>query len=215
MFEFFKSSAKLIIYSAILFVYLWAQLPDIMATLYLTPALVSVAMGQLVLGLVGLVLIVAFALGALDFLFQKAEHIRKNRMSRKELMDEHKNSEGDPMLKQQRRQRAVEIAMNQMLADIPEASVVIVNPTHFAVALKWHRGMGTAPVCLAKGVDGVAARIREVAAEHGIPVHSDPPTARALYATTDLGAEIPGEHFRAVASAIRFAEAMRKRARSR
>ncbi len=215
LFEFFKSTAKLVIYGAILGAYLWAQLPEILATLHLPPALVTVELGQMTLGLLGRVLVVAFVLGALDFLFQRAEHLRKNRMSRKEIMDEHKNAEGDPMLKQQRRQRAVEIAMNQMLAEVPKASVVIVNPTHYAVALKWHRGMGTAPVCVAKGVDGVAARIREVAAEHGIPVHSDPPTARALHATTDLGAEIPAEHFRAVAAAIRFAEAMRQRARRR
>ena len=103
--------------------------------------------------------------------------------------------------------------LTQMMADVPRADVVIVNPTHYAVALTWSRQPGAAPVCVAKGVDEIAARIREIAAEAGVPIRSDPPTARALYATTDLGAEIAPEHYRPVAAAIRFAEMMRKRAR--
>jgi flagellar biosynthetic protein FlhB len=118
-------------------------------------------------------------------------------------------------MKQERRQRAYDIAMNQMMADIPEADVVIVNPTHYAVALKWDRARGTAPKCVAKGVDEIAAKIREIAAEHGVALHSDPPTARAIHATVEIGDEIRPEHYRAVAAAIRFAEAMRKKARRR
>jgi flagellar biosynthetic protein FlhB len=101
-----------------------------------------------------------------------------------------------------------------MLADVPKADVVIVNPTHFAVALKWSRRKGAAPVCVAKGVDEVAARIRAAAAEAGVPIHRDPPTARALHATVNLGEEVRPEHYRAVAAAIRFAERMRSRARA-
>jgi len=92
---------------------------------------------------------------------------------------------------------------------------VIVNPTHYAVALKWNRRKGAAPVCVAKGADEIAARIREVAAEAGVPIHRDPPTARALHATVDLDREIRPEHYKAVAAAIRFAEAMRARAKQR
>jgi flagellar biosynthetic protein FlhB len=102
-----------------------------------------------------------------------------------------------------------------MLTDVAAANVVVVNPTHFAVALKWDRARGGAPVCVAKGVDEIARKIRERAAEHGVPIHSDPPTARAIHATVEIGQEIRTEHYRAVAAAIRFAEAMRRRARKR
>jgi flagellar biosynthetic protein FlhB len=136
-------------------------------------------------------------------------------MSRKEVMDEYKESEGDPHFKAARRQRAQDIATNRMLADVEGADVVIVNPTHYAVALRWDRGKGGAPVCVAKGVDEIARVIRERAALHGVPVHSDPPAARSIYAAVELGQEIRIEHFRAVAAAIRFADAMRKKARQR
>ena len=129
------------------------------------------------------------------------------------MMDELKQSEGDPLMKQQRRQRGQEIAMNRMLADVPKADVVIVNPTHFAVALQWDKTRA-APLCLAKGVDETAARIRELAQEYAVPLHSDPPTARALYAEVNIGEEIRPEHYRAVAAAIRFAENIRNKARS-
>ena len=101
-----------------------------------------------------------------------------------------------------------------MLADVEKADVVIVNPTHYAVALEWKRGSGRAPVCLAKGVDEVARRIRERAGEHKVPIWSDPPAARAIHATVEIGEEIRTEHFAPVAAAIRFAEAMRKKARA-
>jgi len=138
--------------------------------------------------------------------------MRKNMMSRKDLTDEAKDSEGDPHMKQKRRQRAQEIALSQMIQDVPDADVIIVNPTHYAVALKWSRLPGEAPVCVAKGVDEVAKTIRKVAQEAGVPIRSDPPVARALHATVEIGQEIPPEHYRAIAAAIRFAEAMKKRA---
>jgi flagellar biosynthetic protein FlhB len=100
-----------------------------------------------------------------------------------------------------------------MLADVPTADVIVVNPTHYAVALRWDRKAGGAPVCVAKGVDEMARIIRDRATEHRVPIQSDPPTARAIYATVDIGQEIRVEHYRAVAAAIRFADAMRRRAR--
>ena len=168
--------------------------------------------------LLGRVLMLAFAISVvfagLDMLWKWHEHRRKLRMSRKEMEDEFKEAEGDPHLKAARRQRAVDIAMKQMLADVEKADVVIVNPTHYAVALEWKRGSGRAPVCLAKGVDEVAARIRARARDHKVPVWSDPPTARAIHATVKVGEEIRRDHFAAVAAAIRFAEQMREKARA-
>lgn len=138
---------------------------------------------------------------------------RRNRMSMKEMKDEMKDSEGDPHMKSARRQKSMEIVMSSMLADVEKADVVIVNPTHYAVALEWKRGSGRAPVCVAKGVDAVALRIRERAREHAVPIWSDPPSARALHATVGIGAEIDPDHFAAVAAAIRFAETIRAKAR--
>lgn len=215
LFEFAKSFAKLSIYSVILGVFLWSWMPDILMSVSLAPGPVTAMMMRLVLVFFMLVLIVAFVLGGVDFLWQHAQHLRKNRMSHKDLTDESKESEGDPHMKNQRRQRAYDIAMNQMMADVPGADVVIVNPTHVAVALKWDRQKGRAPVCVAKGIDEIAARIREIATENGIPLHSDPPTARLLHSVVRIGEEVRPDHYIAVAAAIRFAETMRQRARQR
>lgn len=212
LFEFGKSFVKLLVIGAALWIFLLARLPEIIATLYLEPGMVVAQMMQLVAGFLLLVVLIMATIGGVDFFWQRFEHLRKNRMTHKEMRDEIKHSEGDPHIKQQRRQRGVDIATNRMLAEVPTADVVVVNPTHYAVALKWDRSRPSAPVCVAKGVDIVAARIRECAAEAGVPLHRDPPTARAIHATVDLGAEIRPEHYRPVAAAIRFAERMRTRA---
>lgn len=214
LFEFSKSTVKLCIYAGILGVFIWNKLPDMIATLSLNPGMGVVLLLRLLLEFFALVFLVALTIGLIDFLWQRQEHLRKNRMSHKELMDEIKQNEGDPHLKQKRRQKGYEIATNQMLSEVPEADVVIVNPTHVAVALKWSRQPGQAPVCVAKGVDGIAAHIREIAAENGVAIHRDPPTARALHSTVEIGEEIPQDHYKAVAAAIRFAENMRRKARS-
>lgn len=214
-FEFFKSFVKLTIYSIILALFIRAKLDDIVMVVNTTPLIVAALLARLCIEFLFVVLAVSLSIGGIDALWQHQEHLRKNRMSRKEVMDEAKASEGDPHMKQQRRQRGYDIATSQMMADVPTADVVIVNPTHYAIALKWSRKRGEVPICVAKGVDEVARSIREIAMESGVPIQSDPPTARALYATTDIGHEIDESHYRGVAAAIRFAEDMRKRARSR
>lgn len=214
LFEFAKSFAKLCIFSVILFHFLWIRLPELLQSVTGTPGQVSLFLATLTMGFLGIVLAVATTLGAIDFLWQQAEHRRRNRMSQKEVTDEHKHMEGDPHMKQQRRSRAMAIATNRMLADVPDATVVVVNPTHYAVALKWDRGSPGAPVCVAKGVDEIAARIRERAVEAGVPIRRDPPTARAIVDTVEIGAEIRPEHFAAIAAAIRFADTMRKKAKA-
>ncbi|MHC0051972.1 EscU/YscU/HrcU family type III secretion system export apparatus switch protein [Actibacterium sp. D379-3] len=215
LFEFAKSAFKLAIYTAFLAVYLRNRLPEMLAAMHLSPAMAMAQMVRMSVEFLLVVVVIAALIGAADYLWQSFEHIRKNRMSHQELKDEFKQSEGDPHMKQQRRQKGMAIAMNRMLTDVPEAHVVIVNPTHYAVALKWDRSSPGAPVCVAKGVDEIAARIREAAAEAGVPLHRDPPTARALHASVEIGAEIRREHYKAVAAAIRFAEAMRARAKAR
>ncbi|MEL7116601.1 MAG: flagellar type III secretion system protein FlhB [Pseudomonadota bacterium] len=215
LFEFFKSFVKLCAYSIILFFFLYANLDSFISLVELNTVATLKLLASLSIQFLAIALVISLSLGALDFVFQRFNHMQKNRMSRKELTDETKESEGDPHLKQERRQRAYDIATNRMLEDVETADVVVVNPTHYAVALAWSRTPGSAPKCVAKGVDEVAARIRNRAQEHAVPIHSDPPTARALYAVVDIGGEIQPEHYEPVAAAIRFAEAMRAKAKRR
>lgn len=213
LFEFAKSFVKLSVISCLLFGFLTLHAEDFIRMIYLSPGLSTAILMQKILGFLTLIVLISLCIGGIDFFWQRAEHLRSNRMSRKDLMDEHKNAEGDPHMKAKRRQKGQEIANNRMLADVPAADVIIVNPTHYAVALKWDRRSGRAPICLAKGVDEIAARIRESAIESGVPLHSDPPTARLLYANLAIGDEVRPDDYRAVAAAIRFAEAMRKKMR--
>lgn len=215
LFEFAKSSVKLAAISLILGLYLSARAEAILHSMHLAPGPVAQLLGRMLIEFLALILVLQLMIGALDLFWQRFDHRRRLRMTRKEMTDEMKQSEGDPHVKAQRRQRAVDIASNRMLADVPTADVVIVNPTHYAVALKWSRSSGRAPICVAKGVDAMAARIRETASSAGVPLRHDPPTARALHAMVDIGEEIPPDLYRAVAAAIRFSEAMRRRARAR
>ncbi len=213
--EFAKNSLKMLVVALLLGLFLSARASEVLGSIYLDTAGAMAMLLKLFLEFLFLVLLISTSFGALDYMWQLAQHAQKNRMSRKEMMDEMKESEGDPHMKHSRKERGREIAMNRMLADVPTADVVIVNPTHYAVALKWSRSKGAVPICVAKGVDEVAARIREAATDAKVPIHSDPPTARALFATVDLGGEILPEHYRAVATAIRFSEKMRKLAKTR
>jgi len=213
LFEFAKSFVKLVIISAILGFFLLRRLPEIMGAGQLSPAMASTALMQTTVSFLFLILLLAGSFGALDYLWQRASLIRRNRMSRQDMIDEARQSDGDPHMKAQRRQRGQEIAMNRMMLDVPKADVLIVNPTHYAVALKWKRADRGAPICVAKGTDEIAARIRAVASAAGVPIHRDPPTARALHASIAIGQEIRPDQYRAVAAAVRFAERMRVRAR--
>lgn len=215
LFEFFKSFVKLVIIAVILGLFLSGHVQRVLSTqaMEVRPAIAE--MLRMLVEFLALLVVTALVIGAADYLWQRMEFLRRNRMNRKELMDDMKRSEGDPHMKAQRRQRGMEIASKQMIAEVGKADVVVVNPTHYAVALKWDRAAKRAPVCVAKGVDEVAARIRAAAIEAGVPIHPDPPTARALHKALDIGDEISTEHYQAVAAAIRFAERMRRIARER
>lgn len=213
LFQFAKNAVKLGAISWLLVVYTMGKGDLILSSLQMSPAQSTAAMMSMMAEFLMLALLFTLLAGGIDYGWQVIQHLFRNRMSRKELTDEMKEAEGDPHVKMQRRARGQGIAMNQMLADVAKADVVIVNPTHYAVALKWRRGDKTAPICVAKGVDEIAAQIRAAAAEHGVPLHSDPPTARAIHATVEIGKPIRPDHYRAVAAAIRFAEAMRKKSK--
>ena len=213
--EFAKAAAKLAAVATALFIYLSRDLDRMIGAATAEARVVGGMMVQSLVVLLTITTVIAVVIAGIDLVWQRFEHARRLRMSYQDMREEARQSEGDPHMKAQRRSRAEAIATNRMLLDVPKADVVIVNPTHFAVALKWTRARGTAPACVAKGEGEVALRIREIAGTAGIPVHSDPPTARALFATVEVGREIAPEHYRAVAAAIRFSDRMRRAARAR
>jgi flagellar biosynthesis protein FlhB len=150
------------------------------------------------------VCIFLFLLSIADYLYQRFTLLKSLRMSKYELKEEYRQQEGDPHVKQRLRQIRRDRAKSRMMANVPKADVIITNPTHYAIALKYDAATMQAPVLLAKGADEVAARIREKAGEHKIPLIRNPPLARILYETTDIDDEIPIEHYQAVAKIIGY-----------
>ena len=143
-------------------------------------------------------------IAGLDYFWQRMRFMARNRMSKQEIKEEFRQNEGDPIIKAKVRQIRQERARKRMMAAVPGATVVIMNPTHFAVALKYESGKTAAPVCVAKGVDALALRIRAVAEENDVPVVENPPLARALHAPVEIDEAIPPEHFKAVAQVIGY-----------
>ena len=212
LFQFAKSATKLFLVALFLAIYLWARAETILVSIYASPGQILELLGQLSMHFMIVVAAMTALMGIADWFWEWSQLLLRNRMTRQEIMDETKSSEGDPHFKQERRQRGQSIAMNQMISDVPGADVIVVNPTHYAVALKWDRSEGGVPTCVAKGVDEVARRIREAGQEAGVPIFSDPPTARSLHATIEIGAPVQPEQYKAVAAAIRFADLMRRKA---
>lgn len=202
--NFLKGMGKMTLVAAAAFLVVWpkrdmlAELPAVDLAALLT--IVRDSAVQLMLAALAAYAVIA----ALDFLFQRQNFMKRNRMSRRELRDELKQTEGDPMVRAKLRQIRQERARRRMMAAVPEATVVITNPTHFAVALKYEQGETAAPICVAKGVDAVALRIRTLAEEHSVPIVEDPPLARALHASVDIDETIPKEHYTAVAKVIGY-----------
>ena len=139
-----------------------------------------------------------------DFLYQKFEFHKSMRMSKQDIKDEMKQTEGDPIIKARLRQLRIERSRKRMMAAVPEADVVITNPTHYAVALKYTSGEMAAPVVVAKGVDTIALRIREVAKENDVPIVENPPLARAIHGGVEIDQAIPETYYRAVAEVIGY-----------
>lgn len=212
LFEFFKSFAKLIVVSVAVVLFLKQNFAEITGSSTIQVQTLAWLMASYLINLFIVVFLIAAVTGVFDYLWQAFDHKRKLMMSRQEILDESKQSEGDPHLKQRRRQRGYDIATQRMMAAIPTADVVIVNPTHFAVALSWDQTKASAPICVAKGVDEVAASIREAATTAAVPIHRDPATARAIFATVEIGQEVLPDHYKPVAAAIRYAEKIRQMA---
>jgi len=199
-----KGIGKITLVGAAALAALWPE----RALLYTAGGLDPAGVARLTMTLITKVLIAALivlaVIAALDYLYQRQRFMARHRMTRQELKDEVKQSEGDPQIKARIRQIRFERSRKRMIAAVPEATVVITNPTHYAVALRYESGKMGAPVCVAKGADHLALTIRQVAEEHEVPVVENPPLARALYAAVDVDDEIPTEHYKAVAQIIGY-----------
>ena len=159
------------------------------------------------------VLIILTGIAGADYLYQRFEYFKRLRMTKQEVKDEYKQSEGDPIIKGRLRQIRMDKARRRMMANVPKADVIITNPTHFAVALQYDSEKMAAPKLMAKGADLIAKKIREIAKENDIPIVENPPLARALYDTVELEQEIPTQHYRAVAEIISYVYKIKKNKR--
>jgi flagellar biosynthetic protein FlhB len=203
LFEGVKAIVKTAIVGLVAFLALWPELPALGALTGVDPAAIPGVLGGIVLR-VGLKSVAALALvAAADFAFQRWRHEKQLRMSKDEVKREMRQTDVAPEVRQAIRRRQYEQARRRMLADVPTADVVVTNPTHYAVALRYD-GSKPAPEVVARGVDHVAAAIRSVAEAHGVPLLSNPPLARALYREVDLGETIPEQFFAAVAEVLAF-----------
>lgn len=207
--EFTKGVAKIAIVGAVAMWVLWpvagmaARLPGLEVAALLD--LLRKDSLRLLLAL----LAVMGGVAAVDYLYQYLAYLKRLRMTKQEMREELKQSEGDPFIKARIRQIRMERARRRMMAAVPKADVVVTNPTHYAVALKYEPGKMAAPRVVAKGVDTIAARIRAVAEEHAVPVVENPPLARSLHAAVELDEEVPPEHYRAVAELIGYVMRLR------
>lgn len=208
--DFAKGLLKLAIVAAVVTVIIWPDrymvldMPSMSVEAVLT--LVRWEAVKVIIGVLSVMSIITL----IDILYQRYQHHKELRMTKQQIKDENKQTEGDPMIKGRLRQIRAERARKRMMAAVPEADVVITNPTHYAVALKYDQATMAAPKLLAKGVDNIAFRIREIAEEYDITVVENPPVARALHAAVEIDQEIPPEHYKAVAEIISFVMNLRR-----
>ncbi|MGQ0527106.1 MAG: flagellar biosynthesis protein FlhB [Alphaproteobacteria bacterium] len=213
MMEFFKGLLKLCVISLVGVLILYPFFGQLEHTIGLPLPVILDELKTLIIRLMIGVLVVLMVIAVIDLIYQRHTHYKKMRMTKQEVKDEYKQTEGDPHIKARLRQLRTERARRRMMQAVPEADVVITNPTHFSIALKYDPDVMEAPVCIAKGIDQVAQRIREVAKEHNIVIFENPPLARALYETVDLDETVPTEHYKAVAEVITYVFKLRGKLR--
>ena len=207
--NFAKGLFKLIALGSVMTAILWPERHRLEAMLRFDPAAIFGVVISLSLHLMGAVVAMLAVVAIADYFFQYRQWYERQKMSLREMKEEFKQSEGDPHIKGRMRQLRHARMKKRMMAAVPKASVIITNPTHYSVALSYERGM-PAPICVAKGVDLIALKIREIAGEHNIPIVENVPLARALYANVEIDEEIPVEHYHAVAEIIGYVMGMRR-----
>ena len=207
--NFAKGIVKLLLIGSVLTALMWPERHRLEGLVRSDLSVMLALVQSLALKLLGTVVAIMAVVAAADYLFQYRQWYEKQKMSLRELKEEFKHTEGDPAIKGKMRQLRQTKSRRRMMAAVPKAAVVITNPTHYAIALQYERGM-EAPICVAKGVDALAMKIRQVAAEHAVPVVENPPLARALHATVEIDEAIPPEHYKAVAEVIGYVMKLRR-----
>jgi flagellar biosynthesis protein FlhB len=207
--NFAKGLFKVIALGAVMTAILWPERLRLEGFVHLDPAALLGATTGLTVHLMGAVVAMLAVVAIADYLFQYRTWFERQKMSLQEMKEEFKQSEGDPHIKGKLRQLRQARMKKRMMAAVPKASVIITNPTHYAVALSYERGM-SAPICVAKGIDNIALKIREIAGKHDIPIVENVPLARALYASVDIDEEIPVEHYHAVAEIVGYVMGLKR-----
>lgn len=208
--NFLKSLVKLTIVTLLIVLVMWPSQDSLEVMVSMDLAALLPHVKVLSLKILGAVVALYSVVAIADYAYQRQQWWNKLKMTMQEVKDEYKQQEGDPIVKAKIRQIRMERGRKRMMAAVPEASVVITNPTHYAVALKYDKAM-PAPVCVAKGVDALALKIREIAEEHEIPRVENRPLARALHSVVEIDQEIPPEHYKAVAEVIGFVMRQKKK----
>lgn len=211
--EFGKTLAKLMLVVAVATFVVWPKAVSFDRLVGVDPGTIAITAGHFVTLMVKAVATLAGALALFDFVYQRRSWLARMRMSLQEIKDERKDSDGDPKIKAKIRAIGFQRARRRMMQAVPTASVVITNPTHYAIALRYDHGKMGAPVVVAKGLDAIAMKIREVAVEAGVPIVESPPLARALYAAVEIDQSVPMEHYAAVAEIIGYVMRLAKRQR--
>jgi flagellar biosynthetic protein FlhB len=207
--NFAKGLVKLVLVGGVLTTVMWPERQRMQNLLWTDVDAVLALARTLALKLMGTVVAIMAIVAAADYLFQYRQWYERQKMSLRDLKEEFKQTEGDPKIRGKMKQMRQGRMRKRMIAAVPKAAVIITNPTHYSIALQYERGMA-APVCVAKGVDAVALKIREVAGEHRIPIVENPPLARTLHATVEVDQAIPPEHYKAVAEVIGYVMRLRR-----
>ena len=207
--NFGKGLLKLSIVGAVLFFVVWPERDRLDTMMTADPIAILLNFQEIGIKIFAATLAVVTIIAAVDYMYVRQKWWKRQMMTVQETKEEYKQQEGDPHVKGRLRQLRMERSRKRMMAAVPDATVVITNPTHFAVALKYDPGM-KAPQCVAKGADAVAFRIRELAKEHDVPIVENPPLARALFASVEVDETIPTEHFKAVAEVVGFVMRLKK-----
>ena len=211
--EMLKSLLKIIIIGYFIYTYLVDQLMAMPQFIYYDLGTSLAQISKIVFNMAFEVIAVIMVLGFLDFGYQKWQTTQDLKMSKQEVKDEMKQSEGDPQIKGKIKQKQRQMAMSRMMQEVPKADVIITNPTHFAVALQYHKGM-VAPLIVAKGQDLVAQKIKGLAREAKVPIVENRPLARALYASADIGDAVPSELYQAVAAVLAYVYRLKHKRRA-